>query len=576
MKGIEHDLGSETMLLELSIKNFAIIQKQQISFHPGLTVLTGETGAGKSILIDAIAILLGGRGSADLIRYGEEKAEIEGLFQFDSEDHPALTKVKELDIETEENSVIFRRVLTRSGKSTCYLNGRMVKISTLKEVGIKTIDIHGQHEHQELMDASIHLGLLDKYGANKIAKPRQRYQEIYHEFTEVSRELKKYTIDDQMLAQKLDLLRFQKDEISKASLIVGEEEALQEEKAKLNNFEKIQGKLQSIYSALSDERAGIELIGSAKSDMEAISHYDEQYQSQSESLANAYYILEDISLTISSTLDDFEFDEARLGEVESRLDVINSLKRKYGDTIEGILAFRKKVSQELSQFENRESRQEELTAKHSALKASLVSQAGKLTVIRHELAKQLAKEIQRQLKDLYMEKAQFAVHLGSSEPNEFGVDVAEFFIAANPGEPLKPLTKTASGGELSRIMLAIKTIFSSHQGTTSIIFDEIDTGVSGRVAQSIAEKIYQISIDSQVFCISHLPHVASMADTHLLIAKEQKQSTTSTSVRVLEEAERIIEIGRMISGKDTNTYTEAHVKEMFLQAESTKERLLAN
>ncbi len=563
------------MLIELSIKNFAIIEKQQIAFNQGLTVLTGETGAGKSILIDAIAILLGGRGSTDLIRYGEEKAEIEGLFQFDNEDHPALVKVRALDIDTEENTLIFRRVLTRSGKSTCYLNGRMVKISTLRDVGIKTIDIHGQHEHQELMDGGVHLGLLDKYGADKIAKPLACYQEIYNQFTDVNRELKKYTLDDQMLAQKLDLLRFQQDEISKAKLVVGEEESLLEEKGKLNNFEKIQGKLQSIYAALSGERAGIELIGVAKSDMDAISHYDEAYRSQSESLANAYYILEDISMTISGTLDDFEFDEARLGEVESRLDVINGLKRKYGYDIEEILAFRTQISEELSQFENRESRQEELTAKHGELKEKLSVQAKQLSVVRHELAKRLAKEIHRQLKDLYMEKAQFAAQLSTCEPNETGIDVAEFYIAANPGEPLKPLTKTASGGELSRIMLAIKTIFSIHQGTTSIIFDEIDTGVSGRVAQSIAEKIYQVSIDSQVFCISHLPHVASMADTHLFIAKEQKASTTSTSVRILEEPERIVEIGRMISGKDTNTYTEAHVKEMFVQAEQTKERLLA-
>ncbi len=562
------------MLVELSIKNFAIIEKQSIVFDKGLTVLTGETGAGKSIIIDAIGILVGGRGSTEFIRHGQEKAELEGLFQFDEGEHPALQKAREFDIDVDDNTLIFRRVLTANGKSTCYVNGQIVRASTLREIGLKTIDIHGQHEHQELMNESIHLQLLDKYGADEITSTLLEYKQVYKEYLQTYAELKQYNQSDELMAQKLELLKFQLEEISSADLQIGEEEKLIEEKSQLNNFEKICAKLQNAYTALANEHAGLELLGVAMREIESIRDFDADFKTFAESLTNTYYILEDTSRSIHHRLDSFEFDAERLFEVETRLDTIHALKRKYGSSEAEILAFATKSAEEIASILNKENRLQELTIRLQESEKNLLALANQLTTIRKQAAILLEEKIHQELQDLYMEKARFQVHFSAEKPSSTGVDVVEFYIAANPGEPFKPLSKTASGGELSRIMLAIKTIFSNHQGITSIIFDEIDSGVSGRVAQSIAEKIYRISTDSQVLCISHLPHVAAMADRHIFITKDQLENSTRTVVTVLSEEERISEIGRMISGKDTTESTENHVREMFLQASQIKGKFI--
>jgi len=561
------------MLVELSIKNFALIDKQILNFSGGLTVLTGETGAGKSIIIDAIGVLVGGRASAEFVRHGEEKAIIEGLFQFEEDDHPALIAAQSLDIEIEENALIVRRVLASNGKSSCRINGQLVRVSELKQIGLKMLDIHGQHEHQALMDATLHLSLLDQFIANEINDDLVEYREVYHRYLQIKQELNRYTTNDQLLAQKLDLLKFQVDEISKADLQIGEEEQLIEEKNQLNNFEKIQTGLQNAYTALSAEESGIATISAAMQEIRAIADYHEQYQAYAESLANAYYILEDTSYSLRRDLDSFEFDSKRLMIVEARLDEIQQLKRKYGSGIEQILAHLQASGLEIEAIENKESHLAELTNQFETQQAKVKEKAAHISQIRKHWAKTLEQQIEQQLQELYMEKAQFFVQFSDIAPTETGIDSIEFYIAANPGEPPKPLAKTASGGELSRIMLAIKTIFSHLQGVATIIFDEIDSGVSGRVAQAIAEKIYRISLNAQVLCISHLPHVASMADTHLFIAKEQNQDHTATKVFALSEPERIIEIGKMISGQDVNAHTEEHVKQMFYQADQIKHKL---
>lgn len=570
------------MLLELSIRNFAIIESQVLSLDKGLTVLTGETGAGKSIIIDAVQLLAGGRGSSEFIRHGEEKAELEGLFQLPNALHPAIQKAKEFGIETEENTIIIRRDMYTSGKSVCRINGKMVTISTLREVGRKLIDIHGQHEHQELMDPDFHLPLLDQFGERDIKQSLTEYRKLYKQYNETRQQMKKLSENEQQMAHRLDLIQFQFEEIQKAELEMDEEERLVEEKQKLSNFEKVHQSLHNSYMSLNNENAGLDWVGNAMTDLEGIENLDEQYKELSESVKNAFYILEDAKTLIRSQLDLLEFDPERLHDIDARLNEIHHLKRKYGKSIGDILEYSAAIEEEIDTILNRETHLEKLKSQLSALEKEVILEGENLSELRHKYACLLTDAIHRELKELYMDKAVFEVyfhHSGQDQSEaigENGLDQVEFYISANPGEPVKPLSKTASGGELSRIMLAIKNIFSQHQGITSIIFDEVDTGVSGRVAQSIAEKIYRVSEGSQVLCISHLPQVAAMADIHLFISKEIAGGRTKTNVKPLKKEERVKEIGRMISGKELTALTEEHVKEMLDSADQIKYTIGAN
>lgn len=560
------------MLSELSIKNFAIIETLSISFETGLTVLTGETGAGKSIIIDAIHLLVGGRGSAEFVRHGEEKAEIEGLFQLDRPNHPCYSKSLEFGIEIEDGMVVLRREISHSGKSVCRINGKLVTISTLREIGGTLVDIHGQHEHQELMDESLHLGLLDQYGLEEIAPSLAEYQEIYHRYEQTMAKLKNLSENEQQTAHRLDLIQFQFEEIQSANLKLHEDEELLEERRKLNNFERIYEAVQLSYSAFQGEQKGLDWISLGMGHLETAAGIDQAYKELFEAVSNSYYILEDAASTLRNELDQLEYDPQRLNEIEERLTEINQLKRKYGNSIEEILEYAAKIEEEIETLQNKETHIDQLEKELASLRKDLSLEARQLSDIRKKWADKLTKLIHKELKELYMAKTIFEIRFQTGEHfTKNGFDHVEFYLSTNPGEPLKPLSKIASGGELSRIMLALKSIFSKHQGVTSIIFDEVDTGVSGRVAQAIAEKIYKVALDSQVLCISHLPQVAAMADTHLFIAKMIKGGRTKTSVTPLDEAEKIKEIGRMISGVEITDLTKQHAKELLqLAAENKK------
>lgn len=560
------------VLSELTIKNFAIIEEITISFDKGLTVLSGETGAGKSIIIDAIQLLIGGRGSAEFVRHGEEKAEIEGLFVLDDENHPCYDKAKELGIEIEEGMVILRRDIGKNGKSVCRINGKLVTISTLREMGASLVDIHGQHEHQELMDESKHLYLLDQFGEEQIAGAYEAYREVYRQYEKVKKKLASVSENEQKMAHRLDLITFQLEEIRHANLRLNEDEDLLQERNKLNNREKIYESLSIAYNALTGEQKGLDWIGLAMSHMQEIAPFDANLGEISESLTNSYYVLEDLSYSIRNELDAIEFDPSRLNEIEARLNEINLLKRKYGKTIEDILEYSAKIEEELETLLDKDSFIEKLQKELQALEKDLSLEARELSTLRQKAASHLTDLIHQELKDLYMDKTVFEVRF-TSDYNKFsstGSDEVEFYLSTNPGEPLKPLSKIASGGELSRIMLALKSIFSKHQGVTSIIFDEVDTGVSGRVAQAIAEKIYRVSIGSQVLCISHLPQVAAMADTHLYISKNIEDGRTKTSVKKLSEEDKVKEIGRMISGVEITDLTRQHAQELLALAKKIK------
>lgn len=552
------------MLAELAIKNIAIIESVTVSFQKGFTVLTGETGAGKSIIIDSIHLLVGGRGSSDFVRHGADKAEIEGLFLIE-DDHPAIAKCSEFGIEIEEGMLLLKRDIYPSGKSVCRVNGKLVTITILREIGRTLVDIHGQHDNQEMLDEKSHLRLLDEFGGKEIYPALNEYQSIYREYVKIKKDLASLNENEQMMAQRLDLLKFQLNEITNAQLKIGEDEQLLTEKKKLTNFEKLFSSLNTTYEALQGEQKGLDWVGLALSNLDEAQTIDEELKEIYSIVSNSYYQLEDIVHTLREKLDELEYDPNRLNEIENRLNIIHQMKRKYGDSIEAILEYCAKIDDEIEMITNRESHIETLNKKLVSIEKDLLVEANHLTSLRKNAAEKLTEAIHEQLKDLYMDKTVFEVKFFEQDNIEFqpdGIDKIEFYMSTNPGEPLKPLAKIASGGELSRIMLALKTIFSQHQGVTSIIFDEVDTGVSGRVAQAIGEKIYRISVNSQVLSITHLPQVAALCDHHFFIRKEIKEHRTITSIQQLSECERIEEIARMISGSHITTATEEHAKEL--------------
>lgn len=561
------------MLKELSIKNFAIIDALTVEFQEGLTVLTGETGAGKSIIIDAVQLLAGGRGSQEFIRHGAKKAELEGLFTLPEEPHPAYDKCKELGIEIDEGIIILRRDLNDTGKSVCRVNGKMMPLNMLREVGSTLIDIHGQHESQELMDDKQHIHLLDQFAGDAIIGEKERYASLYEQYRTLKSELAALSLGEQQIAQKIDLYAFQIKEIDACKFKENEENELMEERRRLNNFHKIFEGSSHAHEAILGESKGLDWIGQAMSDLEDVANVDEQFKEQSMAVSDAFYVLQEAAFSLKNILDEMEFDPERLNEVEQRLALIQNMKRKYGHSLADILAYRNQIGKELETLENSDENIQKNEKRLKDLEKQLAEQAEKLTVIRKEYGVQLAEKIMTQLQELYMERATLIVQITPSHTfDAMGSDEVVFYISTNVGEPPKPLTKIASGGELSRIMIALKTIFSSTMGITSIIFDEVDTGVSGRVAQAIADKISLISVNSQVLCISHLPQVAAMADHHYYIQKQEEDNRTFTSLCELVEDDRIDEISRMMSGEVVTEKTFQHAKELVEIAEEHKQR----
>ena len=550
------------MLQELSIKDFAIIDEIQISFQPKMTVLTGETGAGKSIIIDALGLLAGVRGSTEFIRKGEKKAVIQGLFTLPREAN-TYNILEEYGIDSEDGQIILQRDLYRGGRNICRINGMMVNLATLRKVGETLIDIHGQNEHQELMKPENHIDLLDEYD-KKTSELRNQYQVVYQNYRKLKSSMEKKEADEKAWAQRLDMLNFQVKEIGEAGLKINEEDELVEEKNKLDNFQAIHDALELSYQILSGEKIDVVgNLGNAMNELSDVSDLSENLQEINTKISDAFYSLEDVARDISDELDSMEWNGERLNEIEERLELIHQLKRKYGDTIEDILHYHSRIVKELREMENAEQNSEKQERQLSEALEKVKELAIKLSKQRKKSAKKLEKMIHKQLSALYMDKAVFEVKfLNNSKLYSKGIDKVEFYIQTNPGEEMGPLAKIASGGELSRIMLALKTIFSQKMGVTSIIFDEVDTGVSGRVAQAIAEKISQISNNSQVLCITHLPQVAAIADNHYYISKSVNDGRTETSLEELDEKQKIREIARMLSGSEITELTLKHAEEL--------------
>ncbi|WP_075618045.1 DNA repair protein RecN [Paenisporosarcina indica] len=559
------------MLKELSIKNFAIIEEVSVSFSDGLTVLTGETGAGKSIIIDAVHLLAGGRGSQEFIRHGAKKAELEGLFFIQDAQHPVFQKLLDVGIDADDDSIILRRDINDHGKSVCRVNGKLVTIAILREIGGSLIDIHGQHESQELMDDRLHISLLDQFAGHKLHRAKESYFGLFGKYSKLKRELAKVSDNEQQIAQRIDLYQYQINEIDSTNLIEGEDEELQLERKKFQNFHKTFERLSAAHEALNGESKGLDWIGNAMSELEDIASFDDTYKDHAELMSNSFYSLQELSYQLKSVMDESEFDEERLNVIEERLASIQLLKRKYGNSIEEILLFREKIGDELDGLVNREERIQQRQKALDQVEKDLEIEAKELTIYRKKAAKKLSEAIVIQLRELFMAKATFEVVFKESAMyDKNGKDDVSFYMSTNVGEPAKSISKIASGGELSRMMLALKSIFSKHQGITSIIFDEVDTGVSGRVAQAIAEKIANISRSSQVLCITHLPQVAAMADQQLLIEKEVMGKRTKTKLTEVTGDERVQEVSRMMSGAEITTLTLQHATELLSIAEQRK------
>ncbi|MEF2964443.1 DNA repair protein RecN [Paenibacillus sp. M1] len=574
------------MLVHLSIRNLAVVEAVDITFHSGFHVLTGETGAGKSIIIDALGLIAGGRGSADLIRYGCDRAEMEASFDL-PEGHPVWGSLANFGIGGDHTeSLIIRREISAQGKSTARINGQLVNLSMLREIGESLINLHGQHEHQTLLRPERHLELLDAYGGDDIGTAKASYQESYAAFVKVNKEWNELRNTSQQTLQMLDLYRFQLEEISAAGLKSGEDELLAEEKVRLSHSEKMMDSVSKAYELLYGSQ-GLEAVAKAISRLNEVAAYDsKQVNPLLEQLQSAYYQLEDASFGLRSYRENIEFNPERLEEVEDRLNLITTLRRKYGDSVEGILEYYEKISREADTLENKDELLEQLQERRNELLSELMAKAVKLSDIRKAKAEELAAQIENELKDLQMDRTSFQVKLARNEdpsgiewegrrirPSKHGIDNAEFLISPNPGEPLRPLGKIASGGELSRIMLGLKSIFARHDEVPVLIFDEVDTGVSGRAAQSIAEKLYRLSRTCQVFSITHLPQVACMADQQYLIEKVVEDGRTMTRVQQLNDVERVNELARMLGGVEITEKTQHHAQEMLNLAKAQKESI---
>ncbi|UQZ82051.1 DNA repair protein RecN [Paenibacillus konkukensis] len=564
------------MLQEISIHNLAVIEAVHLHFRKGFHVLTGETGAGKSIIIDALTLVAGGRSSADLVRYGSDKATIEALFVIDK-GHPVWAVLASLGIEADsEGHLIIRREITLQGKSTSRINGHLVNLSGLKEIGKWLVNIHGQHEHQSLFHIEEHIRWLDLFGDEEIAPAKRDYEAAFQIYSDIRRTVKELEETSKQSLQMMDLYRFQVEEITSAKLKRNEDELLLEEKRKLSNAEKRYQNAADAYDLLYGGNKGLDAISKAVQKLEEIAALDpDMLKALAEQAQSAFYQLEDAAYQIRDYRDEVEFNPVRLDFIEQRLDTIASLKRKYGENVDDILQYLDKVTRELDLIENKDEKLQELHKQEQEALQQVRSLARRLTDRRQTVADKLAQEIVAELRDLHMERTQFKVQIVSRDDHFTidGADEVEFLISANPGEPLRSLSKIASGGEISRVMLALKSIFARMDRIPVLVFDEVDTGVSGRAAQAIAEKMSRLSRGCQVFSITHLPQVACMADAHYRIHKSTDGERTYTNVDDLPQVGRMHELARMLGGVEVTEKTLQHAQEMLDLAFDKKSRM---
>ena len=598
------------MLAELTISNFAIIERLNLALGPGFNVFTGETGAGKSILIDAISALLGERIGADVVRAGAERALIEGIFDVspllaqratigaaaDAANGAADVNVAvftallaEIGVEPEDGQLILSREVTAGGRSVARVNGRVTPLATLQRIAGELVDIHGQGAHLTLLRPERHVVYLDRYAG--LEAEREQVAALYAQWRAARRELERLRTDEREIERRIELLRYQVEEITAARLVPGELEDLERERRMLANAERLGELTATVHAALhgdeEDEAPGaLDLLATAQRALVELLRLDETLNAQREALDQAIFMLEDVSAATRDYQEQVAADPARQAEVEERLDLISRLRRKYGATLEEILAFAETAARELAGLANREERAAELLAEEERLRQRIGIVAGQLSQRRRVAGEALAQAMERQLDDLNMRKARFQtrisqrpdpdgapVHESSGEMRyaftATGVDQVEFLIAPNPGEPFKPLARTASGGETSRLMLALKTILSHADAVPILIFDEIDSGISGRSGQVVGEKLWGLGQAHQVLCITHLPQIAALGDRHFQVAKALRGERTTTEVVALDGASRVDELSQMLGGATTSA-SRANAHELLERAAQWK------
>ena len=525
------------MITTLHIKNIGIIDDLSIELGEGFNVLTGETGAGKTLIIDAINVISGGRFSKEMIRKGENYSFIE-MNLYLPENPIAI-----------ENNIIVSREIHTNGRNSCKINGRLVTLTELKEFMNNIIDIHGQNDNQKILNSKYHIKYLDNFIGDRIADIKEKYRALYKKHIEIKKELKANLGDDKEKQRKLDLLQYQFDEIDSANLKENEEEELEEQRKIFMNSEKIGKALNQADMSLGE--GAIDKINEAIKAVEKISDLDKKYEDTLCQLKGVYYEVQELSRDISSLNSDMYFDENERNEIEERLDLIFSLKRKYGNSVKEILDYKENVENEIERINNLETYNEELKTELQKLENEMQELALKMHEIRVNVANELNIKINKELADLEMPNARFITNINKTDFNKNGIDEIEFFISTNIGEDSKPLAKIASGGEMSRIMLAIKTVLANTDSTPVLIFDEIDTGISGNAAKSVGEKLKIIGKSHQVLCITHQPSIAAKGDVNFYINKDSQDGRTFTKVRKLSEEEIINEVARIANGEIT-------------------------
>ncbi|SKA76748.1 DNA replication and repair protein RecN [Clostridium sp. USBA 49] len=563
------------MLLQLNIKNFALIENLSITFDKGFNVLTGETGAGKSILIDAINYVLGGKFSKDLIRTGEEKTYVEAIFSI--ENSKTVEVLSNLDIEFDDIIIISRETF-QSGKSIAKVNGKSLLLSNIRTIASTILDIHGQHENQNLLDVNNHIFYLDYFAGETINKLLKDYKNKYKNFIEIEQKIQKIQGKEEEKDKLIDFYKYQIDEINKANLKEDEDIILEKEYSILSNAEKINRVLSTCYKILKNNNdssfSAYDALSIAIKELRGIEKHAEKVKLIADNLESIYYNLEENIEEIRELKDKIQYDEKKLEFINSRIYQISLYKKKYGKTIKEILEYKCRIEDLYNDLINSTEIVEKLKKEKDIILEEIQSLSDKIHEIRKSASIELEKAVKEELNYVGLEKSTFKIEVIKTDNfTDIGKNKVQFLISTNPGEPLRPLEKIVSGGELSRIMLALKTVFIDKDMIPSIIFDEIDVGISGRVAQSVAEKMYILSNKHQVFCVTHLPQIACMSDVHYLISKKTKNNKTYTCVIKMNESEKQNEIARMIGGAEVTKLTIENSKELIKIAELKKMEL---
>lgn len=563
------------MLQSLHVKNLALIDEAEVDFAEGLNILSGETGAGKSIIIGSINIALGEKVQKEMLREGDQDGELESALVeliFRVTDERTRAQLAELFVYPEDDEVILSRRIV-NGRGTAKVNGESVPTSKVKEIAAVLIDIHGQHEHQSLLSKKKHLEILDDYASERLAEPKRAMAELYHEYRALLAELKEADVDVEERLREISFLEYEVKEIEDATLREGEDEELEADFRKFSNGRKIAEAVSGAYASTGGGMDNAsELIGRALRELSSVSAYDDKLAELEKELLELDNLLNDFNREISDYVESMEFDDETFYQVEKRLDEINHLKSKYGSSIAEILASLEEKQERLAKLKDYDSYLEKLREKVEQVKKKLDDKCSEVSRIRKEYAKKLTSAVTEALKDLNFLDVQFEMEFDrTADYTANGFDDAEFMISTNPGEPIKPLGKVASGGELSRIMLAIKTVLADEDAVETLIFDEIDSGISGRTAQMVSEKMNLLGRNHQIICITHLPQIAAMADSHYLIEKSiQNQSTVST-IRRLSREESVDELARMLGGVEITDTVRQSASEMKELAEHKKQ-----